>query len=397
MSVSNLDESSVLLGADDVPAQKRKRNQTAPISPPTETMKAVGSEELFFNTAPATTLIAFDLHHVIARPVYGTMMRTVFGFHTWSEKARIVPYLLHPVFLYILLKESRQIPDRIMRSLIRRFPRLHQLRMADWMMAVSNCQIMDQDTMDLVMRLKARGYRIALASNISTQYFTDLRLSWRRQNEYLDTHNLLQQALLHSSTRPQIKVGHSSVEPDQHAIVLQSVSTVRGSPRLASATANTHNHHSSSDDSNPDLVRVDDDDDDNDNASPSSPRTTANASVDSSNHHNQHDTDEQEQQQQQQEQGQEQHQHHQAIDAFDVFDLVFTSDEIDNFARKPSANFFERFKTVIPSLTRPQIERVVFIDDTHDNITAATDAGFIGIHYVSAQEVAQRMHDLHML
>mmetsp|Transcript_19599 Transcript_19599/g.24752 ORF Transcript_19599/g.24752 Transcript_19599/m.24752 type:complete len:238 (-) Transcript_19599:20-733(-) len=83
---------------------------------------------------------------------------------------------------------------------------------------------------------------------------------------------------------------------------------------------------------------------------------------------------------------------HLPADLFSLFDFCFTTDAIDDYQRKPSVKYFERWLA--------QIQRthdgaaIFFVDDSKRNIRTANATGKIsGIQYKSAKQLYWNLHD----
>ena len=311
---------------------------------------------------PSSTLVAFDLHHVIARPRYGDMIRTIFTFHTWWEKACLLLYLLNPMFLYRLLCESQQVPDRIMRVLVYHYPRLARLRLPEWMMEVANCQALDRDTIDLILTLKSRGYRVALASNISTMYFVHLRTLWKQRGEYDASKSLMQQALLAHRRQQSSSTSSSSSSSSLSSPSSTGSSSTSALADVTRATADDPTTPSLS------VIGLEDDDQPCDDTSGANRASNLEQEIEL-----------------------------ELDDPFHLFDLIFTADIIDNFARKPSGDYFARLNSSIASIAGPTVERVIFVDDSMSNIRSAEGSGLQGIHYTTPERVIERLQHLDLL
>ena len=75
-------------------------------------------------------------------------------------------------------------------------------------------------------------------------------------------------------------------------------------------------------------------------------------------------------------------------DLFSLFDFCFTSDEVDDFQRKPSVNYFDRWLKEIEERHPETSPTVYFVDDSAHNVTVARGTGQVeSFHYRNTQDL----------
>src|SRR3989304_4587861 len=84
-------------------------------------------------------------------------------------------------------------------------------------------------------------------------------------------------------------------------------------------------------------------------------------------------------------------------DVFELFDIVkVVSFKQGSTVKKPSPLYFEDFLQQCE--THGEYTKTkLFIDDKKVNIEASSSAGLVGIHFTSAQQLRQKLNDLHIL
>lgn len=228
------------------------------------------------------SIVGFDLHHVLARPIIFSMLLNVFSFTTISEKFWLSLYAINPFFWYDvwLFYKERAIPERITKKLVQKYPGLSHLRLCELIQELSNCQEPHLETWDLVFRLKQEEHILCLTSNITTNYLLDLKEKWRKMSP-----------------------------------------TWKNSSQFS----------------------------------------------------------------------------HLPEDLFSLFDFCFTTDEIDDYQRKPSVKYFERWLEII-KLSYGSSISLFFIDDSRRNLESASTLDKLDcIHYTSPQKLYWKLQNFDLI
>ncbi len=127
--------------------------------------------DLFFKLKPNNTAFAFDLHGVIVKPNISEMLKVIW----YDFPKKIVLWLLvTPSMWPSLFKLTRATlaPEQFLDILLKKYPQFKTFETG--FIKLMNSQQLKQDTVDLIIKLKEKGYPIFLASNINLRTLTDL-------------------------------------------------------------------------------------------------------------------------------------------------------------------------------------------------------------------------------
>lgn len=120
---------------------------------------------------PSNTMVVFDLHGVLFSHQYGKMIMTFFRS---SQKWRLLRALLNPCLLWDIIKllYRRPVPESFFMHLAHDYKDIYAV--LPLMISIANLQKPNVDTIDIVKKLKAQGYTLAVLSNIGQRIFNDL-------------------------------------------------------------------------------------------------------------------------------------------------------------------------------------------------------------------------------
>lgn len=116
-------------------------------------------------------VFAFDLHNVILLPDRKKMLNLFWqARHQFGWKIFFNPYVLYNV--YLILK-NKGLAEPLFEKAARRHPLLGKLK--PLFIDMIDCQIINQDVIDVIKSLKKQGFRVYLATNLWTAILPDLK------------------------------------------------------------------------------------------------------------------------------------------------------------------------------------------------------------------------------
>ncbi|MBN1549411.1 HAD-IA family hydrolase [Candidatus Babeliales bacterium] len=122
---------------------------------------------------PHKTVFAFDLHHVLFKPDYPTMLAN--ALLLFFTTPRLWNIILNPkvTFRIICALTSGKVGEKVLNDLGTIHPGLKEFQ--DKGNRIANCQIPIKRTFELIKELKKRGFEIYLLSNIGSTTFKEFQ------------------------------------------------------------------------------------------------------------------------------------------------------------------------------------------------------------------------------
>ncbi len=123
------------------------------------------------SSSPKTTVVAFDLHDVMFRPDYVERINILIKS---PQKFTLCKHMVNPFFLYEFVRLSIQqiAAEQVIDKLIPQYPEI-KLFMPTVIDAI-NAQIPIEGTIEIIQKLKNRGFKIYLLSNIGDQVLKNM-------------------------------------------------------------------------------------------------------------------------------------------------------------------------------------------------------------------------------
>jgi FMN phosphatase YigB (HAD superfamily) len=134
-------------------------------------MSVIYGPPLIRPVTPDTVLCAFDLHSVLFHRDWKGII--TYFFHM-PHKLSVLPLILNPFFWITAYRiwQQTSVGDDIYERLVERYPRVAHFK--DDFIALENMQKPDQEMIDIILKLKARGYVLYILSNIGERAFIEL-------------------------------------------------------------------------------------------------------------------------------------------------------------------------------------------------------------------------------
>jgi len=135
------------------------------------------------NVKPNNTTVAFDIHGVLFKPNY----KQIAGIIIQSKQIiKLFFIVLNPFLLCDLLKlvHQRTIPEACIMKLAIKYPRIKQF--IPLFTRIANAQKPIPATIEILEKLKTKGYNLHILSNIGEQFFNDLAQTFPQIFNYFD-------------------------------------------------------------------------------------------------------------------------------------------------------------------------------------------------------------------
>jgi len=134
---------------------------------------------------PHNTVVVFDLHHVLCQPNYSNMLlHIITDEQFWAKFSLVVcdPFFLFSSLYSLVLGEH--IEKTVLKVQSRYGKEIHQL--FSLVTEISNCQEIQLELIEIILRLKEKGYKVYIFSNISRRFFNHLKAKYPQTFDIFD-------------------------------------------------------------------------------------------------------------------------------------------------------------------------------------------------------------------